>query len=87
MKTPNIICPFDIEEMGERAQDTRNVLMRLEEGTEFPFSSFLPVFSNLWGHREQREGRPVLDIPEALNQMRRKVRVKYPQVAELKQSL
>lgn len=76
--------------MGERAQDTRNVLMRLEEGTEFPFSSFLPVFSNLWGHREQREGRPILDIPSTvrgMNQMRRKVCVKYPQVAELKQSL
>lgn len=75
--------------MGERAQDTRNVLMRLEEGIEHPFSSSIPVFSNLWGHREHREGRPVLNIPSTvrgMNQMRRKVRVKHPQAAELKQS-
>lgn len=76
--------------MGEKAQGTRNVLMRLDKGIEYPFSGFIPVFSSLWGHREQREGRPVLKIPYTVrgtHQMRRKVHVKHPQVAELKQSL
>lgn len=64
-KIPSIIRHFEIEEMAERAQDTRNVLMRLEE-VNIPFQ-FYPVSPVFLGATENtgKEGQ-FTDIPSTV---------------------